>query len=233
MTIAPVYGLPGVRSVKTATHRIAFLQAWLDYLAQGRVIDGSKSRDPGNTGDEAVLRAGLLMGRITTGGKYAPSILGVTQSVGGAGATSITVTSAQAAEIVRRVGATGNLKYIGPPSANGTVAVQGPFAYSAINTGTGAITTAAVTAATVAGTFVTPADGSELPVTLIPDGYGFKVTDYDGTNLDVPFSPLPIAGVLDSSQILPAWPTDTSLQQWIFDSLSKTSAGKFIGDHSY
>ena len=42
----------------------------------GAAIDGSKSRDPDNPTRVDILRAGLLMGRITGGNKYAPSVLG-------------------------------------------------------------------------------------------------------------------------------------------------------------
>ena len=42
----------------------------------GTTIQGANSRDPGNTGYVDTLRAGLLMGKITTGGRYAPSIIG-------------------------------------------------------------------------------------------------------------------------------------------------------------
>lgn len=227
-----VTGLPGVRTAKVATHRIVFRQGdWLSDLAQGKIIDGSLSRDSGNTGDLDVLRPGTLMGKITSGGKYAPSILGITTGAYTSGGTSITVSLAQAVEIARRIGTSGNLTYVGPPTAAGTVAVTASVAFSAINTSTGVITVTSLGVDKIAGTFVCATDGSHLPLTFIPDGYGVKVTDVDATSLDVPFASFPIAGVVTASQLLPAWPSDTSLQTWIKDQLNLY--GKFVFDYGY
>lgn len=231
--LSPVYGLPGVRAAKTATHRLAFRGGYLqDVLPQGKIIDGSKSRDPGNTGDVHVLRAGLLMGKITSGGKYAPSVLGVTTNAEAVGSTSIEVSAAVAVELVRRVGATGTFKLLGPSSANGVIGVE-TVTYSAVNTTTGAVTVTAIAGHYVAGSLVLPTDGSEEPLTLIPDGSGLRVTDLDGTSLDVPFPEMPISGVVESANILPAWPSDTSLQAWIVSRLSQAAGGKFTFAHTY
>lgn len=227
-----VPGLPGVRATKTATHRIIFRQGdWTSDLAGGRIIDGSKSRDSGNTGDLDVLQPGLLMGKITASGKYAPSIVGVIQSAYTSGDLSFTVTAAQAVEIQRRVGSSGTLKAIGPPSAAGTVATTS-VTYSAINTTTGVITCSDLGVNKIVGTLIGVGDGSETPITLIPDGYGIKVTDVDNTtNLDVPFAQMPIAGVITATQVLPVWPSDTSLEAWINTSLN--TYGKFVLDYGY
>lgn len=227
-----VPGMPGVRTAQSAAHRIVFLQGdWTSNLAQGRIIDGSKSRDSGNTGDLDVLRPGLLMGKITSSGKYAPSILGIMTQAQVATDTSVTVSAAQAVEIVRRVGSTGTLRFVGPPTAAGTVATF-TETYSAVNTTTGVITVSGLDADLIAGSFVCANDGTYLPLMPIPDGYGIKATDTDGTtSLDVPFPVTPIAGVIDSSLILPAWPSDTSLQDWIRDKMNLY--GKFVFDHGY
>lgn len=226
-----VTGMPGVRSVKTATHRIVFRQGdWLSDLSGGKIIDGSKSRDSGNTGDLDVLRPGLLMGKITSSGKYAPSIIGIMTQAQVATDTSVTVSAAQATELVRRVGSTGTIRLVGPPSAAGTVATF-TETYSAVNTTTGVITCSGLNADLIAGSFVCADDGSYLPLTLIPDGYGVKVTDADASSLDVQFHQFPIAGVVDCDQVLPAWPSDTSLKEWIRDKLNLH--GKFVMDYAY
>jgi hypothetical protein len=96
-------------------------------------------------------------------------------------------------------------------------------------------TTAGVDGRFVSGSFIQPTDGSETPVTLIPDGYGTLVqdpmTDYT-TNLTVPFEQFPIAGVIVSANLV-NWPTDTGLQNWIKTNLSTASTGKFVFDDSY
>ena len=234
--IAPIPGLPGLRTVITSTPRIVFKGGVFDYmtLPQGKLIDGANSRDPGNTGNTNVLRAGLLMGKITSGGLYAPTILGVTTGAYTSGGTTLTVSAAQAAEIVRRVGSsgTGTLNCIGPPSAAGTVA-KTAVTFSAVNTTTGDITVTSLGVNKIAGSFITAADGSETPLTLIPDTHGWLVTTPDGqTNVTIPFPQLPIAGTIISSQII-NWPTDTSLQAWVRTNLSTASFGKFVFDDGY
>lgn len=227
-----VPGMPGMRTAQSATHRIVFYQGnWDSDLGLGRIIDGSKSRDSGNTGDLDVLRPGVLMGKITASGKYAPSIIGIMTQAQVATDTSVTVSAAQAVELVRRVGSTGTIRFVGPPSAAGTVATF-TETYSAVNTTTGVITCSGLNANLIAGSFVCADDGTYLPLTLIPDGYGVKVTDTDGsTSLDVPFAPFPIAGVVTSSQLLPAWPSDTSLREWVRDKLNLY--GKFVMQHGF
>jgi hypothetical protein len=224
-------GMPGVASITGTSPKIVFRQGPEFFLGGGRVINGALSRDSGNTGDLAVLRPGLLMGKITASGKYAPSVIGVTQAAVSAAGTTVTVTAAQAVELVRRIGATGTLRLVGPPTAAGTVATF-TETYSAVNTGTGAITVSGLDADLVAGSFVVPNDGSQTPVTMISDGTGEKVTDADGNSQDTPFRHLPIAGVITPSQLIP-WPADTSLQAWVRTNLSTASGGKFIFDDMF
>src|SRR5574343_46446 len=114
--------LPGLGTEKTAAYR----NIWISregrrVLPLGKIIDGAKSRDPLNTGDLDVLRAGLLMGKITSGGKYAPSIIGVSGEAMAGDETEMTVAAAVVTELVRRIGASGTFKLVGPPAASGTV----------------------------------------------------------------------------------------------------------------
>lgn len=231
--IPPVIGLPGLRTAVTASARVIFKGGRWDWvsLPSGQTINGTLSRDSGNTGFLGDLRAGLLMGKVTATGLYAPAILGVTTGAYTSGGTSITVSAAQATEIVRRVGATGNLQFVGPPTANGTNAVSASKAYSAINTTTGVITTADIGADKVAGTLVVATDGTGTPLTVIPDGYPVKVTDSEGTSTNVSFAKLPIGGTIIAANLLPAWPSDTSLQSWIEASLN--AHGQFVFDNYY
>lgn len=227
-----VPGLPGVRSTKTATPKIVFKQAdWTSDLALGRIISGAVSRDPTNTPID-VLQAGVLMGKISASGKYAPSILGPTTASAAVGATSITVGAATALELSRRVGNSGTFTLTGPPSAAGTIQSE-TVTYSAVNTTTGVITCTATVNAYISGAFVGGTDGSQIPNTFVGDGYGIQVTDTDHTtNLDVQFPVFPIAGVLIAAQLV-NWPTDTSLQAWIVTHLNGPSGGQFVFDYQY
>lgn len=86
-------------------------------------------------------------------------------------------------------------------------------------------TTAGVDGRFVAGSLVGQNDGSATPVTFIPDGWG-EYVPADGT--DVPFSYLPVGGMLDESNLLP-WPSDTSLRQWVRDKLCVNTRFTFTG----
>lgn len=230
--ISPVLGLPGLRTAKTATHRLVFREGSLQAdWALGKIIDGSQSRDPLNTGDIDVLRAGVLMGKITASGLYAPSIIGLTTVAYADNELELTVSAATATEIVRRVGSSGTLKVTGPATAGTTVSTA-TCTYSAVNTTTGVLTVADMNDDFVVGSLVTDDDGSETPLTVIPDGYGIKVTDDAGASIDVPFPVFPIAGVLLTANIV-NWPADTALRTYLRGLLSTTAAGKFVFDDQF
>ena len=215
-------GLPSVATKRTATFRKLLLSGpeHNQFLPRGEVIDGSQSRDPTNTGDLDVLQAGLLMGRITATGLYAPSILGVTTVAYDNSAsvnTTLTVGLPTAVELNRRIGASGTFNLTGPPTAGGTVAVQ-TVTYSSVAVGTGVIAVSAIAADAIAGSFIQPTDGPETMVTLINDGSGIEVTDEDNADVDVPFATPVIAGLLDASQII-NWPSNAVLRTYVRDQL--------------
>lgn len=238
--LSQVQGLPGARAAKTAVHRMVTRGGWIpDILPAGKHISGACSRDPGNTGDTARLRAGMLMGKIATVvnslgavGDYAPSIIDVTANAQAPGDTSITLSAAGAAEVLRRCGSTGTFLIYGPGAANGVI-VHETVTYSAINVTTGVLTVTAIVSNYVAGSFVMPTDGSADMITFLPSGFPTPVTDFDGTSIVQEFPEVPIDCVIDSAQLLPVWPTDTSLQEYIVSRLSRPAGGKFTFSHLY
>jgi hypothetical protein len=121
----------------------------------GVVIDASESRDPGNTGYVDVLRGGLLLGKITTGGRYAPSVIGTLGDDYDGAATQMNVLlTPEATEIARRLGSSGTFKLTGPPAANGIVRTE-TITYSAVGSGTGGdeVQTFVADAASSAGSY--------------------------------------------------------------------------------
>lgn len=231
-------GPVGVAAARTASHRALFLQRSETFLAQGKFIAGACSRDPGNTGDVNVLRIGLLMGKISTVvnslgavDQYAPSVLGVTTNAEAVGSVAIETSAAVVTELVRRCGASGTFKLTGPPTANGVVVTETVTYSSAATT---IIVVTAISNAFVAGSFIQPTDGSETTLAFVPDteGYGILTTDIDGASVtSVDFPKLPVSGIVDSSQLLPAWPSDTSLQAWIVARLNDGAGGQYVFDH--
>jgi len=228
-----VPGLPGIGSDKTATPRTVALGGRLSTLPGGIIIDGSESRDPLNTGDVDVLRAGILLGKRTANSLFAPSIIGVLSEAydkDGSEATQLTVSAATATEIVRRIGTSGTLKVTGPPTAAGTVAVQ-TATFTSVNTTTGVIVIVALAADAIAGSFIQPTDGSETIRTMVPDGFGVKVTDEDDSDIDVsiPSPGAVVGGLLDASQIV-NWPSDTSLVAYLKAALRAVGTGYVFDD---
>jgi hypothetical protein len=113
--------VPGVRAATEFGFRQIMASGRPIYLHGGIVIDGDKARDPLNTGNVDTLRAGLLMGKITSGGLWAPSVIGVTSEAIDNTETAVDLPAAVATELTRRVGASGTFKLVGPPTAAGTV----------------------------------------------------------------------------------------------------------------
>jgi hypothetical protein len=147
---------PGVGTERTA----AFRNIWVNregrrILPLARILDGSISRDPANIGDVDTLRAGMLLGKVTTGGKLAPSIIGTLNRALTATATDLhTMYAEEVTELVRRIGATGTIKITGPAVAGGPVRTK-RLAYSATGGGSAVneVQTFTPSAAATAGTY--------------------------------------------------------------------------------
>lgn len=228
MAILPVPGIPGVNADRTAVQRRVFKAGAYEMWPGGGIINGATSRDPGNnsTTDIDKLRAGLLMGLRTSDDQWSPSILGVTTNAEAVGSVAIEASAAVVTELVRRVGASGTFLLVGPPTANGVVDSETVTYSSAATT---IIVVTALTKAFVAGSFICPSDGSQNMLSLIPDGFPLKVTDNDGASIDTEWPCIPMGGVIDSSQVLPAWPSDTSLQAYIMARMP----ARFSFDHVF
>lgn len=236
--LSQVVGLAGLRAAKTVAHRIVTRGGMIpDVLPEGRYVAGACSRDPSNTVDVTRLQAGLLMGKISTVvnslgtvGYYAPSILGVTTNAEAAGSTSIQASAAVVTELVRRCGATGTFVLRGPGVAGGPIQTE-TVTYSAASSTN--VTVTAIVNSYIAGSFIQPTDGSDDPLTFIPNGTPIQVTDSDNASIDVEFAELPIACTVDGSQLLPVWPTDASLIAWIISRLDRPGGGKMTFSQTY
>lgn len=234
--IAQVQGMPGMRAASSSVHRIVTKGGQIPALPSGRTLAGACSRDPGNTPVTA-LRAGILLGKISTvvnslgtAGYFAPSIYGVTTNAEATGSTSIEAAAAVITELVRRRGSSGTFNLIGPGSAGGMI-VKELVTYSAAS-GT-AITCTAITNSFIAGSFICPTDGSEEPLTFVTNGFPMTAVNDDGDSVDQELPNVPIGAIIDSSELLPAWPSDASLQAWIVSRLSQAGGGLFTFDHLY
>lgn len=230
MSIPYPFGTQRIGSARTATPRIIFRSGTMVTVkTAGAFIDGVYSRDTGNTGNLDVLRAGTLMGKITSSGYWANSIIGLSNAAYTSG-TTLTLTAVAVTELNRRIGASGTFKIVGPSTANGVVNEE-TVTYSALPTST----TATITALSndyISGSLILPNDGSEYPRTFIPDGWGQKVTDLDAANTYVDFPELPIMGEVISANII-YWPSDTGLRDWIVGMMEAQGFGKWVFDYKF
>ena len=142
----PFTGMPGVSSEKIAKHRSVGADGYFDFLPGGVILDGTKTRDPDNpdyTTDSTAqtrLRAGLLIGKISSTSKYTNSFLGYLGSAAANGATTLTLNAGQeVTETLRRIGSTGTITLTGPATANGTVRTAN-VAFSAGNASNSTLT---------------------------------------------------------------------------------------------
>jgi hypothetical protein len=226
-------GKPGVVGNYDSQPREVFYSGreFAQFWAPPVTIDGTNSSNPLNAPYVWLLWAGTPMGRITATGKYANSILGLTAAAAASGATSITTDVNTAAEIVRRIGATGTFKLTGPPAASGAVAVQ-VVTYSAVNTTTGVITCTALSAAAVSLSLIQPTDGSESIFTLLCEVDGLQIVDQTHTNrVDVFCGTLLAGGGTINTGMIVNYPSDPSLKTYVKSALKATCTGvTFLDD---
>lgn len=93
-------------------------------------------------------------------------------------------------------------------------------------------TTAGVDGRFIAGSLIQPTDGTETPLTFMPDGFPTQVVDQNGTVVDTDLPKMPTEGEVDGAQLI-NWPSDTSLQEWVRTQLSTTTMGKFVFGEKY
>jgi hypothetical protein len=226
-------GKPGVVGNYNSQPREVFYSGrqFAQFWAPPVTVDGTNSSNPLNSPYTWLLWAGTPMGRVTASGKYANSILGLTGAAAASGATSITTDVNTAAEIVRRIGASGTFKLTGPPAAAGTVATQ-VVTYSAVNTSTGAITCTALSAAAVSGSLIQPTDGSETVLTLLCEVDGLQIVDQTHTNrVDVFCGTLLAGGGTINTGMIVNYPSDPSLKAYLKAALRATCPGvTFLDD---
>jgi hypothetical protein len=225
-------GKPGVLLNLTATPREVFYSGRdrAQFVAAPVTVDGTLTSCAFNAPYVFQILAGVLMGRVTATKKYANSVLGQTTGATAASATTVQTDVNTAAEIVRRIGATGTFKLTGPPTAAGTVATQ-VVTYTAVNTSTGAITCSATSAAAVSASLIQPTDGSETILTMVADQYGIKVTDQTNVNRVDVFDPrLLLGGGTINSQMIVNYPSDTSLQAYVKAAVKAFCTGVTFSD---
>jgi hypothetical protein len=172
----PILGTPGISDERTFNYKFVFRDGKFDPLPNGGWIDVAKSRDPFNTPAIDTLGPGLMMGQVGSYGNWAPSFFGKSTGAITGTSTTLTLSAAQATELVRRVGTSGTFKLLGSKTAN-TGARQLTVTFSAVDTTTGAVTITAIGVSDV-WTLTAPA-GQDAGM------YQLEVTTGKGTSAEV------------------------------------------------
>lgn len=222
-------GMPGVGDAQTASHR-QVVAADPKYLPGGLVVSGENSRDPDNAPDSSILRAGMLLGERSSDGKYAPTIVGLLSEDALSG-TSLTVTAAEAAEIDRRIGSGGSVQVVGPATSGDTAAVNIDAGVISTVSGSTVVLTTSLANAKLAGSYLTAADGSGTAKALVGDGFGYKVTDAAGNDMDVALPRPLIGGFVSTSSIVGYRDLSTPARGQVKSDLNST--GQFMFDDDF
>lgn len=220
--------LPGVHAERKASYRRIIHGGDPALWPGGVIVDGAESRDPTNDEYPDVLQAGTLLGRITSGGQFAPAVIGLVTENYSDTDTELTTTPAAAAELVRRIGASGTFQLVNAPTATGVKSVD-QVTYSAVNTTTGVITVTDIGQDVVAGSLIQPEDGSETILGLLGKGDGLKVTDSDNKDVSVQLAEFIVGGHVIAENII-NWPAAATIQTHIKDELRASGKGYTFTD---
>lgn len=212
-----IIGTPGVQSRQQDFSRRIMEQPGGQLRAGTHTLDADNCADSTHAEFERVIRAGIVIGRLSSG-LLGCSIIGSLTANAASGATTLTVTPAAAAELVRRIGASGTFNLRGAPTATGDVASE-QVTYSAVNTTNGQITVTATTAAFHQDSFIQAEDGSETPTGIVAEHMGTRVTDEYNNEIDAQV-PIVASGIVDQTQLI-EWPANqAALGSWLMSQLS-------------
>lgn len=218
MPVGYVSGKPGIVTVLQAVPNDIFISGreTARWIAVPVTVDGTLTACPSNAPYTFQILAGTLMGRVSATKKYTNSILGLSSAAVTATATQVNTDVNTAAEIVRRIGATGTFNLTGPQVASGVVSSQ-LVTYTGVNQTSGVITCTAIPNPCVTSALIQPTDGSQNILTILGDTYGSKVTDITNVNRIDIFDPRLLAGgpAVIRDPMSPLWPTDPSLQAYV------------------
>jgi hypothetical protein len=77
------------------------------------------------------------------------------------------------------------------------------------------------------GSVLSQADGSQVPVTFLPDGFPMEVTDGSGNVAQVEFPAFPVGGIIDQQFLIGYSAMDASLKTYVLNQLSSVLGGKY------
>lgn len=235
MPIPYVTGTSGILTARTATNRRPIIQD-ARYAPGGLIVQGSKWIDPDNTSDTGTIRAGHV-GHLESG-KLVPSCFGPVASDYTSGGTTLTVSANTALRIYTALGSSGTfyiLANTAAPTTLATVLAQ-LVTYSAINTGTGAITITDLGANKEAdGSFLIGfqpvllggtggLSGHSKQFAILDEPWGTRVVDNDAVALDVDLARAAIGGLIDTAQV-PLWPSNAFVAEVLAHNLRQVNTG--------
>ncbi len=230
-------GKPGVVDTYTSIPREVFYgnRQFAQFWPYPATVDGTNSSNALNSPYTWQLWGGQLMGQETGSllaggavGKWRTSIIGLTTAAYTSGATSLTVSTATAAEVSRLLGLNNNsigLTITGAPTATGTVAAIATTCTAASGT---TLTITNLAANVVTGSLVQPGDGSQTITSIMCVQDGLQVIDaVFTTRLDVYCPQLFSGGGTINTGMLVNYPpaANTTLITYILAALRVNTSG--------
>jgi hypothetical protein len=82
----------------------------------------------------------------------------------------------------------------------------------------------------IAGSYIGDTDGSQLPITILGDKYGQKMTDPNGVSADQPCWAFSLDGFIKTASIV-NYPTDAGMKTWLKAQLNTT--GQYTFDDTF
>ncbi len=240
-----ITGLPGIKTTRTATPLdVLMSDIGAVFLPSNLQIGSGQSRDPDNTGNIDVLRAGLLLSLDEDNDFYAATILGVTSGGIASGGTTLNVTTQCATEINRRYGGSGTGEFAVVGSSNvfsdeTALPSMEKLTHSAVNTTTGAVTIDATinnypaNSLVIGGESVRNVANAELTQTfiLVSPKWGLKVTDEDSNDIATALANPLVGGQVNIDRII-NYPGSGLMRHWMKQELKDGKIGLVFSDDS-
>jgi hypothetical protein len=230
----PLYAKPGVFDTFTSIPREVFYgnRQFAQFWPYPAIVDSTYSRNPLNTPYVWNLWGGMLMGKITTSGKWRPSVVGLLTAAATSGGSTFTTDVNTATEIQRLLTLAGgniSLNLTGPASASTLAASTAVTAVTvtAANLTTGVITVSGTVGANViSGSLIQPADGSQTIKSVQCVKNGLQIVDSVFTTyVDIYCPELLAGGGTLNTGMLVNYPVDPGLRLYVQAALVAATSG--------
>jgi hypothetical protein len=183
-------------------------------------IDALDFVDSTGSGTFTVTIEGITTGAITYSATAATLFANINTALNATfGTSAIVASGASLAAIILTFSGTGFAArpIVGLPVVTLLAGATGFTSTPSVTT-LGVVAVAAQEGEFCAGSLIGVGDGSEIPLSVIPDGSGILMIV--GNTAPVDFPQIAYRYMIWSSNLLPVWPTDTGIQSWVRNAMN-------------